>query len=73
MTIGKLRKKEFIGLSRSHHSPSLKGVRSGTWSQELMQRPWRDAAYWLAHTACLASFLIELRTASPEMNPPTMG
>ena len=22
--------------------------RAGTWRQELMQRPWRGAAYWLA-------------------------
>ena len=22
--------------------------RAGTWSQELMQRPWRDVLYWLA-------------------------
>ena len=22
--------------------------RTGTWRQELMQRPWRGAAYWLA-------------------------
>jgi hypothetical protein len=22
--------------------------RAGTWRQELMQMPWRDAAYWLA-------------------------
>jgi hypothetical protein len=21
--------------------------RAGTWRQELMQKPWRDAAYWL--------------------------
>lgn len=24
--------------------------RAGTWRQELMQRPWRAAAYWLAPT-----------------------
>jgi hypothetical protein len=26
--------------------------RTGSWRQELMQRPWRGAAYWLA-TPCL--------------------
>ena len=25
--------------------------RAGTWRQELMQRPWRGAAYWLAQPA----------------------
>jgi len=27
--------------------------RAGTWKQELMQRPWRGAAYWLAQLALL--------------------
>jgi hypothetical protein len=27
--------------------------RAGTWRQELMQRPWRGAAYWLAQPAFL--------------------
>ena len=30
--------------------------------QELMQRPWRSAAYWLAPCGLLACFLIEPRT-----------
>jgi hypothetical protein len=34
-----------------------------------MQRPWRGAAYWLAPQG----FLIEPRTTSPGMAPPTMG
>jgi hypothetical protein len=42
--------------------------RAGTWRQELMQRPWRDAAYWLAS---LLSY--KPRTISPGMAPPTMG
>jgi hypothetical protein len=25
--------------------------RAGIWRQELMQRPWRGAAYWLAQLA----------------------
>jgi hypothetical protein len=28
--------------------------RTGTWRQELMQRPWRDAAYWLASPGLLS-------------------
>jgi hypothetical protein len=27
--------------------------KAGTWRQELMQRPWRGAAYWLAQPAFL--------------------
>jgi hypothetical protein len=27
--------------------------REGAWRQELMQRPWRGAAYWLAYPAFL--------------------
>jgi hypothetical protein len=42
---------------------------TGTWRQELMQRPWRGAAYWLASLSCSACFLIELRTTSPGMAP----
>jgi hypothetical protein len=38
--------------------------RTGPWRQELMQRPWRGAAYWLASLACSACFLIEPRTTS---------
>jgi hypothetical protein len=28
--------------------------RAGTWRQELMQRPWRSAAYWLAQHGLLS-------------------
>jgi hypothetical protein len=28
--------------------------RAGTWRQELMQRPWRGAAYWLASPGLLS-------------------
>jgi hypothetical protein len=34
--------------------------RAGTWRQELMQRPWRDAAYWLASPGLLS--LLSYRT-----------
>jgi hypothetical protein len=34
--------------------------RAGTWKQELMQRPWRDAAYWLASPGLLS--LLSYRT-----------
>jgi hypothetical protein len=28
--------------------PFMKGSQGRTWRQELKQRPWRSAAYWLA-------------------------
>jgi hypothetical protein len=34
--------------------------REGTWRQELMQRPWRDAVYWLAFPGLLS--LLSYRT-----------
>jgi hypothetical protein len=30
--------------------------RAGTWRQELMQRPWRGAAYWIASPGLLSLF-----------------
>ena len=40
--------------------------------QELMQRPWRDVTRLLPRP-CSSCFLIEPRTTSPGMAPPTMG
>jgi hypothetical protein len=47
----------------------LKQVRK----QELMQRPWRDVLTGLLSLACSACSLIEAKTVSPEMVPPTRG
>ena len=33
--------------------------RAGTWRQELLQRLWRDAAYWLVHYGLLV-FLVRV-------------
>ena len=43
--------------------------RAEIWMQELMQRPWRGAACWLVPHG----FLIEPRTTSPGVAPPTMN
>ena len=40
--------------------------RAGTWRQELMQRPWRVAAHWLASPGLLTCLIIEPRTTSPD-------
>jgi hypothetical protein len=47
--------------------------REGTRRQELMTQEATDAAYWLALMACSACFLIEPRTTSLGMAPPTVG
>jgi len=45
MTKGELGRKGFICFILPDHSPSLEEGRVGNWRQELMQRPWRGAAY----------------------------
>jgi hypothetical protein len=45
--------------------------RAGTWREELMQRPWRHAAYWLVLQGSLS--LLCYRTITPRTVPPTMG
>jgi hypothetical protein len=46
--------------------------RAGIWRQELMQRPWRGAAYWLS-SRDLVCFLIEPMTTSSGMALPTVN
>jgi hypothetical protein len=41
--------------------------------QELMQRPWRDALYWLASPGLLSLLSYRTKTTSPEMVPPRRG
>jgi hypothetical protein len=52
------------------------GADAGTmegWRQELMQMPWRGAAYQLASPGCSVCFFIKPRIASPSMEPLTMS
>ena len=65
----------FISTSQStmKGSQDRNSNRAGPWRQELMQRPWRGAAYWLFLGACSVCFLIENRTTSPGMTLTTMG
>jgi hypothetical protein len=46
---------------------------AGTWKQKPIQRPWRRMLTGLLPIAWSACFLIEPRTTSPGMAPPTMG
>jgi hypothetical protein len=52
--------------------PSLRGVRKelkgGIRKKELVQRPWKGAAYWLAPYG----LLIATRTTWPGVIPPTV-
>jgi hypothetical protein len=49
-------------------------VLSSSWRQELMQRPWRGAAYWLTpHDLVSLPGSVKPRATSPEVTPPTMG
>ena len=41
--------------------------------QELMQRQWRDVAYWLSSPGLVSLLSYRRKTSSPEMAPPTRG
>jgi hypothetical protein len=58
VTKSNLGEKGLISLTVPDNSSSSKAVRAGTGRQELMQRPWRGAAYWLAHHHDLLSLLL---------------
>jgi hypothetical protein len=45
---------------------------AGTWRQELMQRPRRDAAYWLAHHDLLSLLSYRTQDHQPRSGTPTM-
>jgi hypothetical protein len=63
----KATREERVYLAYTSHS-IIKGsqgknsTRGGTWRQELMQRPWRAAAYWLALHFSLLSFFFFFKT-----------
>jgi hypothetical protein len=45
---------------KKKRSQDRNSSRAETWRQELMQRPWRDAVYWLAHNDLIS--LLSYRT-----------
>ena len=59
------------------HSIERSQVRSSnqlaSWRKEMMQRPWRSAAYSIFLMSCSAWFLIEPRTTSPVHHPQWAG
>ena len=76
MTKKQIEKKRCF-LAFSHHCFSPKELRNssigGSWSQELMQRPWRVLLTGFLPMSCSACCLIETRTSSPGMTPHTIG
>ena len=64
MAKSKLGRKELIWLhvhSTAYHKvrQDKNFNRAGTGRQELVQKSWRGAAYWIGHRACSDWFLIE--------------
>ena len=43
--------------------------RAGTWRQELTQRPWRDAAYWLVSPGLLSLLSYRTQDYQPRDGP----
>ena len=62
MTKSNLGKKGFVSALRSISASITEGSqarnakKAGIWRQELIQRPWRSAAYWLALHGLLILF-----------------
>jgi hypothetical protein len=74
MTKSNLGKEGFIWLTLPHLCLSLKEVRTGTdragtWRQELMQRPWNEAAYWLASHGLLRLLSYSTQGQQPRNGP----
>lgn len=61
----------------AHHSHSWgepgEMIKARTWRQGLKQSPWMNTAYWIAHMAFSACFLIHPRNVSPGVAQSTMG
>ena len=71
--LSKVGRRGIIWLVLPHHCASLKEVGTGSWKQELMQRLWKGAAYWLAPHDLLNLLLVESRTSSLGNGPTHSG
>ena len=47
--------------------------RAGTWRQELMQRPWRGAAYWLTSSGLFSLLSYRTQDHQPRDGPTHKG
>jgi hypothetical protein len=59
----------FISKSSQDKNPKIAGTRR----QELMQRPWRGAAYWLAPHGFISQLSYSTQDHHPGDNTPTMS
>jgi hypothetical protein len=57
----------FLFIMEGHWGKNSDSI--GTWRQELMQRPWRDAAYWLASLGLLS--LLSSKTLNHQLKDGT--
>jgi hypothetical protein len=60
---------DLFQLTVPYHSPPLRIFRVGIWRQELMQKPWRRAVYWLAPHDLLS--LLSYRTQDNQLRDAT--
>lgn len=65
--------KVFMWLTLLHHGPLLEKVRAVAWWQELLQRLWRGAPYWLTPHGFPNLLSYSTQGTSPGIAPPTKG
>ena len=65
--------KDLFDLHLTEGSQDRNSSRAGTWSQELMQRPWRSATYCLAPRASVGLLFYRIQDHRPRCGPTYNG